>query len=94
MIPAGIAGNTSETKRWFAISAAIIILGVISFIIMTYAKTKLENPITSEAEILSAAVTDISRQRTAAPAKLSAPSTAPQAPGNQAESTETKAAGE
>jgi hypothetical protein len=67
MIQPGMAGNTKEVWRWFITAMIIVIIGCIAFIAMLYTRSQAEGPERrSEMEILSAAVTQMERDKQAA----------------------------
>jgi ABC-type nickel/cobalt efflux system permease component RcnA len=65
MLPAGLAGNVSEAKRWFAGAIIVIILGIAAYLSMTYYRTRLSSSETSTQamDVLSAAAADADRQK-------------------------------
>jgi uncharacterized membrane protein len=69
MIPAGLAGNSGEAKRWFTIVIIAAAIGMISLLVMRYSKSLLDaadsEPV-REVEILSAAAAEMARQKQAA----------------------------
>jgi hypothetical protein len=69
IIPAGLNGDTRTVVRWFVIFGLTAAVGVVSFVVMIYAKSILSQTRNNEAEILAQAAADMAREKQAAAAK-------------------------